>query len=90
MPARASGCAPAPQHTTPRPRGQVPRPGVGDEAGSSSVDRPDRATSIRSLEVYDRPFSADAGTVRLVNRNSGKVLAVSDASITGRGRHPGR
>ncbi|MGW6908249.1 alpha-L-fucosidase [Streptomyces sp. NPDC054940] len=36
--------------------------------------------SIRSLEVYDRPFSADVGTVRLVNRKSGKVLDVSDAS----------
>lgn len=36
--------------------------------------------SIRGLEVYDRPFSADAGTVCLVNRNSGKVLDVSDAS----------
>lgn len=36
--------------------------------------------SIRSLEVYDRPFSADAGTFRLVNRKSGKVLDVSGAS----------
>lgn len=36
--------------------------------------------SIRNLEVYDRPFSADAGIVRLVNRRSGKVLEVSDAS----------
>ncbi|MFJ3307219.1 alpha-L-fucosidase [Streptomyces sp. NPDC086549] len=32
--------------------------------------------SIRGLEVYDRPFSADVGTVRLVNRKSGKVLEV--------------
>ncbi|WTI42969.1 alpha-L-fucosidase [Streptomyces sp. NBC_00589] len=36
--------------------------------------------SIRSLEVYDRPFSADVGAVRLVNRKSGKVLDVSDGS----------
>ncbi|WP_405577736.1 alpha-L-fucosidase [Streptomyces sp. NBC_01092] len=36
--------------------------------------------SIRSLEVYDRPFSADVGSVRLVNRKSGKVLDVSGAS----------
>ena len=36
--------------------------------------------SIRSLEVYDRPFSADVGTVRLVSRKSGKVLDVSDGS----------
>ncbi|MFI6014630.1 RICIN domain-containing protein [Streptomyces sp. NPDC051243] len=36
--------------------------------------------SIRSLEVYDRPVGADAGTVRLVNRGSGKVLDVRDAS----------
>ena len=36
--------------------------------------------SIRSLEVYDRPFTADLGTYRLVNRKSGKVLDVSDAS----------
>ncbi|GAA3808992.1 hypothetical protein GCM10022403_048830 [Streptomyces coacervatus] len=36
--------------------------------------------SIRNLEVYDRPFSADIGTVRLVNRKSGKVLDVSGAS----------
>ncbi|MEV7026079.1 alpha-L-fucosidase [Kitasatospora sp. NPDC093558] len=36
--------------------------------------------SIRSLEVYDRPFGADLGTFKLVNRNSGKVLDVSDAS----------
>ncbi|GAA2630073.1 alpha-L-fucosidase [Streptomyces vastus] len=36
--------------------------------------------SIRSLEVYDRPFGGDGGTVRLVNRKSGKVLDVSGAS----------
>ncbi|MGW1747092.1 alpha-L-fucosidase [Streptomyces sp. NPDC002092] len=36
--------------------------------------------SIRSLEVYDRPFTADLGTVKLVNRNSGKVMDVKDAS----------
>ncbi|MCX5263123.1 alpha-L-fucosidase [Streptomyces sp. NBC_00199] len=36
--------------------------------------------SIRSLEVYDRPFTADLGTYKLVNRNSGKVLDVADAS----------
>lgn len=36
--------------------------------------------SIRSLEVYDRPFTADLGTYRLVNRKSGKVMDVSDAS----------
>ncbi|WP_030324822.1 alpha-L-fucosidase [Streptomyces sp. NRRL B-3229] len=36
--------------------------------------------SIRSLEVYDRPFSADLGTFKLVNRKSGKVLDVADAS----------
>ncbi|WP_328432669.1 MULTISPECIES: alpha-L-fucosidase [unclassified Streptomyces] len=36
--------------------------------------------SIRNLEVYDRPFSGDIGTFRLVNRKSGKVLDVSGAS----------
>nr|WP_258193793.1 RICIN domain-containing protein [Streptomyces sp. MA5143a] len=36
--------------------------------------------SIRSLEVYDRPFAADLGTFRVVNRKSGKVLDVSAAS----------
>ncbi|MFI2207887.1 RICIN domain-containing protein [Streptomyces sp. NPDC020192] len=36
--------------------------------------------SIRSLEVYDRPFSADLGTYKLVNRTSTKVLDVADAS----------
>ncbi|GHH89735.1 RICIN domain-containing protein [Streptomyces capitiformicae] len=36
--------------------------------------------SIRSLEVYDRPFAADLGTYRVVNRKSGKVLDVSGAS----------
>jgi alpha-L-fucosidase len=37
--------------------------------------------SIRNLEVYDRPFSADLGTFKLVNRKSGKVLDVKDASV---------
>ncbi|MGC9538888.1 alpha-L-fucosidase [Streptomyces sp. UG1] len=36
--------------------------------------------SMRSLEVYDRPFAADADAVRLVNRKSGKVMDVSGAS----------
>ncbi|MCD9880838.1 RICIN domain-containing protein [Streptomyces guryensis] len=36
--------------------------------------------SIRTLEVYDRPFSADLGTYKLINRNSTKVLDVADAS----------
>ncbi|KJK33651.1 Tat pathway signal protein [Lentzea aerocolonigenes] len=36
--------------------------------------------SVRNFEVYDRPFAASSGTVKLVNRNSGKVLAVSDSS----------
>jgi alpha-L-fucosidase len=36
--------------------------------------------SIRNLEVYDRPFSADLGTYRLVNHKSGKVLDVSGGS----------
>ncbi|MER7835973.1 alpha-L-fucosidase [Streptomyces sp. NPDC096040] len=36
--------------------------------------------SIRNLEIYDRLFSADIGTFRLVNRKSGKVLDVSDGS----------
>lgn len=37
--------------------------------------------SIRSLQVFDRPFAADLGTYRLVNRNSGKVLDVNGASL---------
>lgn len=36
--------------------------------------------SIRNLELYDRPFSADLGTFKLVNRKSGKLLDVSGAS----------
>lgn len=36
--------------------------------------------SLRKLELYDRPFAADPGVFRLVNRKSGKVLDVSDAS----------
>ncbi|MFE9452425.1 alpha-L-fucosidase [Streptomyces sp. NPDC006739] len=36
--------------------------------------------SIRNLEVYDRPFSADLGTYKVINRNSGKALDVADAS----------
>ncbi|MFF7521655.1 alpha-L-fucosidase [Streptomyces pseudovenezuelae] len=36
--------------------------------------------SLRNLEVYDRPFAADLGTFKLVNRKSGKVLDVKDAS----------
>lgn len=36
--------------------------------------------SVRSLEIYDRPFSAGSSTYKLVNRNSGKVLDVSDSS----------
>ncbi|MFD2689235.1 alpha-L-fucosidase [Streptomyces phyllanthi] len=36
--------------------------------------------SIRGLEVYDRPFAADLGTFRVVNRKSGKVLDVNGAS----------
>jgi alpha-L-fucosidase len=36
--------------------------------------------SIRSLEVYDRPFSADLGTYKVINRNSGKALDVNGAS----------
>ncbi|WP_220213455.1 alpha-L-fucosidase [Streptomyces shenzhenensis] len=36
--------------------------------------------SIRNLEVYDRPFAADLGTFKLVNRNSGKVMDVSGGS----------
>ncbi|WP_367318721.1 alpha-L-fucosidase [Streptomyces sp. HUAS ZL42] len=36
--------------------------------------------SIRNLELYDRPFTADLGTFRLVNRKSGKVMDVSGAS----------
>ncbi|MEU6261547.1 alpha-L-fucosidase [Streptomyces sp. NPDC047043] len=38
--------------------------------------------SLRNLEVYDRPFIADLGTCRLVNRRSGKVLDVSGASAS--------
>jgi hypothetical protein len=29
--------------------------------------------SIRSLEVYDRPFSADLRTYKAISRNSGKA-----------------
>lgn len=36
--------------------------------------------SIRNLEVYDRPFTADLGTYKVINRNSGKALDVSNAS----------
>ncbi|MFI6931050.1 alpha-L-fucosidase [Streptomyces sp. NPDC050287] len=36
--------------------------------------------SIRNLEVYNRPFTADLGTFKVVNRKSGKVLDVSGAS----------
>ncbi|RAG86667.1 Tat pathway signal protein [Streptacidiphilus pinicola] len=36
--------------------------------------------SIRSLELYDRPFSAVSGPFKLVNRNSGKVLDVNGSS----------
>lgn len=36
--------------------------------------------SIRNLELYDRPFAADLGTYRLVDRRSGKVLDVDGAS----------
>ncbi|MCX5051309.1 MULTISPECIES: alpha-L-fucosidase [unclassified Streptomyces] len=36
--------------------------------------------SIRNLEVYDRPFTTDLGTYKLVNRKSGKVLDVANAS----------
>jgi alpha-L-fucosidase len=36
--------------------------------------------SIRTFEVYDRPFAANAGPVKLVNRKSGKVLDVNGAS----------
>ncbi|MGY1496853.1 alpha-L-fucosidase [Streptomyces sp. QTS52] len=36
--------------------------------------------SIRNLEIYDRPFTADLGTFKLVNRKSGKVMDVSGAS----------
>jgi alpha-L-fucosidase len=36
--------------------------------------------SIRSLEVYDRPFTADQGMYRVINRNSGKALDVANAS----------
>ncbi|SFE05606.1 alpha-L-fucosidase [Actinacidiphila alni] len=37
--------------------------------------------SIRSLEIYDRPFTADLGTYQLINRNSGKTLDVNGASL---------
>ncbi|WP_079158474.1 alpha-L-fucosidase [Streptomyces caniscabiei] len=36
--------------------------------------------SLRNVEVYDRPFAADLGTFRVVNRKSGKVLDVNGAS----------
>ncbi len=36
--------------------------------------------SIRSLEVYDRPFTADLGTYKVINRKSGKALDVQNAS----------
>ena len=36
--------------------------------------------SVRTFEVYDRPFAANAVTVQLVNRNSGKVLDIANAS----------
>ncbi|GAB3970441.1 hypothetical protein GCM10029978_043720 [Actinoallomurus acanthiterrae] len=36
--------------------------------------------SIRNLEIYDRPFTAELGTYKLVNRNSGKVMDVANAS----------
>ncbi len=36
--------------------------------------------SLRNLEIYDRPFAASSGAVKLVNRNSGKVLTISDSS----------
>ncbi|MFE9451927.1 RICIN domain-containing protein [Streptomyces sp. NPDC006739] len=36
--------------------------------------------SIRNLEVHDRPFSADLGTYKVINRNSGKALDVNGAS----------
>ncbi|WP_232247231.1 alpha-L-fucosidase [Kitasatospora azatica] len=38
--------------------------------------------SIRNLEVYDRPFSGSSSTYKLVNRKSGKVLDVANASTT--------
>ncbi|MFF7645221.1 RICIN domain-containing protein [Streptomyces canus] len=38
--------------------------------------------SVRNLEVYDRPFAADLGAFKLVNRNSGKVMDVKDASTS--------
>jgi alpha-L-fucosidase len=38
--------------------------------------------SIRNLELYDRPFTADLGTYKLVNRKSGKVMDVNGASST--------
>ncbi|MEU5647245.1 alpha-L-fucosidase [Streptomyces milbemycinicus] len=33
--------------------------------------------SIRNLEIYDRPFTADLGTFRPVNRKSGKFMEVN-------------
>ncbi|MEU7872862.1 RICIN domain-containing protein [Dactylosporangium sp. NPDC049140] len=36
--------------------------------------------SIRNLEVYDRPFAAEAGPFKLVNRKSGKVLDINGGS----------
>ncbi|KOV69623.1 Tat pathway signal protein [Streptomyces sp. NRRL WC-3618] len=36
--------------------------------------------SIRNLEVYDRPFTADLGTYKVINRKSGKALDVANAS----------
>jgi len=36
--------------------------------------------AIRTFEIYDRPFAADLGTFKIINRCSGKVLDVSDAS----------
>ncbi|WP_234312089.1 RICIN domain-containing protein [Streptomyces griseus] len=36
--------------------------------------------SLRSLEVYDRPFSADLGTYKIINGRSAKAMDVADAS----------
>ncbi|WP_238413262.1 RICIN domain-containing protein [Saccharothrix deserti] len=36
--------------------------------------------SIRNLEVYDRPITADVEVFKLVNRKSGKVLDINGAS----------
>jgi alpha-L-fucosidase len=36
--------------------------------------------SIRSFEIYDRPFAAELEAFKIVNRRSGKVLEVRDAS----------